>query len=200
MEYIQLAIFWILYFAAHSLLATNFIKSMVRRIFPKLFRYYRMAYSMIAILSLIPLLIYLKSLSTPYLFRSSIYILLLGSIILTVGAVVGYLSLKSYKSSDFLGFQQLRGNEIGTTQLNLEGLNRYVRHPLYFATLLFIWGVWLLWPTKSLLLTNAIICIYLVIGTKLEEGKLIEQFGDEYKTYQQKVSMLLPMKKGKYFR
>jgi protein-S-isoprenylcysteine O-methyltransferase Ste14 len=32
------------------------------------------------------------------------------------------------------------------------------------------------------------------MGTILEEQKLVEEFGDEYRAYQKKVSMLFPMK------
>ena len=39
-----------------------------------------------------------------------------------------------------------------------------------------------------------ILTVYVVIGTHLEERKLVAEFGDEYREYQQTVSMLFPWK------
>jgi protein-S-isoprenylcysteine O-methyltransferase Ste14 len=35
---------------------------------------------------------------------------------------------------------------------------------------------------------------YLVIGTLLEERKLVLEFGDKYKLYQRQVSMFIPLR------
>ena len=39
-----------------------------------------------------------------------------------------------------------------------------------------------------------ILTVYLIIGTFLEERKLVYEFGDQYRNYQKQVSMLLPLK------
>jgi methanethiol S-methyltransferase len=39
-----------------------------------------------------------------------------------------------------------------------------------------------------------ILSAYLVIGTLLEERKLILEFGDKYRLYQRQVSMFIPLK------
>ena len=46
----------------------------------------------------------------------------------------------------------------------------------------------------STLLINIILTIYLVIGTVLEEKKLIYEWGDHYRDYIDRVSMLFPAK------
>jgi protein-S-isoprenylcysteine O-methyltransferase Ste14 len=46
----------------------------------------------------------------------------------------------------------------------------------------------------STLIVNIIITIYIVIGTVLEEKKLIIEFGDNYRDYTDRVSMLFPAK------
>jgi protein-S-isoprenylcysteine O-methyltransferase Ste14 len=35
---------------------------------------------------------------------------------------------------------------------------------------------------------------YVVVGTLLEEKKLVAEFGEEYRSYQRRVSMLVPLK------
>ena len=55
----------------------------------------------------------------------------------------------------------------------------------------------LLWArdqSLSGLIINMILSIYLVIGTFLEERKLVLEFGDKYQAYQLQVSMLIPFK------
>jgi protein-S-isoprenylcysteine O-methyltransferase Ste14 len=44
------------------------------------------------------------------------------------------------------------------------------------------------------LVVNIVLSLYLVIGAFLEERKLIKEFGDDYRHYQNRVSMLFPWK------
>lgn len=50
------------------------------------------------------------------------------------------------------------------------------------------------------LVVNIILTVYIIIGTKLEEQKLILEYGDEYLKYQQEVPMLIPFTKKKVIR
>jgi protein-S-isoprenylcysteine O-methyltransferase Ste14 len=75
--------------------------------------------------------------------------------------------------------------------LDTSGILGITRHPWYLATILFIWARQL---DVSAILVNVILTLYLVVGTYLEEKKLIGEFGEKYLTYQKKVSMLIPYK------
>ena len=92
------------------------------------------------------------------------------------------------------GFKTLIQNddEQGANELYIAGLHRYVRHPLYLGTFIFIWGLWIVVPTLSLLIANAIITIYTLIAIPLEEKKLIKEFGDAYKRYTETVPRIIP--------
>jgi protein-S-isoprenylcysteine O-methyltransferase Ste14 len=46
----------------------------------------------------------------------------------------------------------------------------------------------------SAILVNVILTSYLIVGTYLEEKKLIGEFGEKYLAYQKRVSMLMPYK------
>jgi protein-S-isoprenylcysteine O-methyltransferase Ste14 len=72
------------------------------------------------------------------------------------------------------------------------GLHRYVRHPLYFGTLLFVWALFFVFPYLNNLLACIIITIYTLIGATLEEKKLVKQFGEQYISYKRQVPMLIP--------
>jgi protein-S-isoprenylcysteine O-methyltransferase Ste14 len=67
---------------------------------------------------------------------------------------------------------------------------RWVRHPLYFWGLVFIW----LMPqmTVNRLALFAVFSVYLYVGTFFEERRLVEEFGDDYREYQRRVPRLIP--------
>ncbi len=46
----------------------------------------------------------------------------------------------------------------------------------------------------STLVTNILLTIYLIVGTVLEERKLLMEYDEEYRSYQNRVSMLVPFK------
>jgi len=65
------------------------------------------------------------------------------------------------------------------------------RHPWYLGAMALIWAGRLDAPG---LLVNLVLTTYLIVGTLLEERKLVAQFGGAYREYQERVSMLLPIK------
>jgi protein-S-isoprenylcysteine O-methyltransferase Ste14 len=67
-----------------------------------------------------------------------------------------------------------------------------MRHPLYTGTFLFIWGLWVLFPSLGLLITDSIITVYTVYAIRLEEAKLVAEFGEKYRHYQRTVPKLIP--------
>jgi protein-S-isoprenylcysteine O-methyltransferase Ste14 len=63
---------------------------------------------------------------------------------------------------------------------------------MYLALIVFLWCQ--TFRTVDIVV-NIILTIYVIIGTILEEKKLILEFGDAYKKYQQEVPMLIPFTK-----
>jgi len=103
------------------------------------------------------------------------------------------LALRNYDLREFSGTHQLAHN--GNTpnhSLNTKGLNAFVRHPLYTASFFLFWGFFLYSPTLKSLCFTGISSLYLIIGTRLEEQKLVGVFGKEYSDYQSKVGQFFP--------
>ena len=101
-------------------------------------------------------------------------------------------SLSRYDLGEFIGVKQFDENKDDDVSLNTNGINGWIRHPMYLGVLLFVWG-----GASSQLgfYTAAYVTGYLLIGIRFEEKKLERVFGDAYNDYQRQVSMLFPIKK-----
>ena len=67
---------------------------------------------------------------------------------------------------------------------------------MYLALIIYLWSQTF---RVADIVVNIVLTIYVIIGTVLEEKKLVLEFGDAYRKYQQEVPMLVPFtKKGKY--
>ncbi len=188
-----LALSWAVYGALHSVLAGSALKRALQTRFPLHYRYYRLTYNLLAAILLIAPLWLLKSYSGTLLWH---WPTALGWVANSAAglAVLGFAwSLRYYDNGEFLGTRQLRGTAAGPydqAPLKLSPLHRWVRHPWYFFGLVILWTREM---NAALLVTAITLTLYLVIGSRLEESKLIATYGNAYRDYRNKVPGLLPL-------
>ena len=72
------------------------------------------------------------------------------------------------------------------------GPYRWVRHPFYLATAWAVVANSLVTANWFLALTGGIVFGLMVLRTRIEEEKLIERFGEEYKEYMKRTGRFLP--------
>ena len=77
--------------------------------------------------------------------------------------------------------------------LQRNGLYRYMRHPLYFFGLLSMWFVPTMYDLQ--LLFTILATAYFVFGSRWEERRMVNAFGQDYVDYQQSVPWLIPFVK-----
>ena len=188
-----LAFFWTIYFALHSVLATAWLKGAVARHYPAAARFYRLAYNQVSVWGFLLIIRYQSQLPEIRLFTPSGPVVALAWALLGSGVLVAVAALRGYDLGEFAGWAYVRhGAAAADVPLHTAGLNRLVRHPLYLGLLLGLLGFWLLAPTATRLVFVGCNVAYLLVGTRLEERKLLQRFGAAYARYQARVPQLLP--------
>ncbi len=191
---------WTGYCSLHSYLISIRFTNLMTRLLKDYYAFYRLAYVMISIILLVPIIKYSAQVNDPvivtYEFPLSIvrYVLMSGSLIMFFWAF-----FFDYDSLSFLGIRQIL--DFGKTkktdqseEIKRNGLLGIIRHPMYFSLIIYLWC-----QTFRVLdiVVNTVLTLYIFIGTMLEENKLVMKFGDSYSKYQREVPMLIPFMKRK---
>jgi protein-S-isoprenylcysteine O-methyltransferase Ste14 len=195
LSHFVLAVLWIVYCVLHSVLAGRDVKQKLQAAMGKNYKHYRLIYTVFAFLFFVAVIYYEIRVSTIQLFDRSSFILFSGVLIGAAGLLLMAICIRKY----FVSLSGLRSvfEENVSNSLIITGIHRYIRHPLYLGTFAFIWGLFLVLPFLSLLISNAIITIYTLIGIELEEKKLVMEFGETYQRYQHSVPKLIPLSRRK---
>jgi len=189
---VGVAVTWGIYFALHSLLASERVKGWVLRRWPAAGRRYRLAYNLAA-LALLPLPVLVTgAMRGAFLWSwpGTLGLLADGAAML---AAVGFLAtLFSY---DLGVFSELKATVVAAGKevpeaLSISLLHRFVRHPWYFFVLVILWTRDM---DLSRLVFTAVTTVYLVVGSRLEEGRLIDLHGERYRSYRRAVAALVPL-------
>jgi protein-S-isoprenylcysteine O-methyltransferase Ste14 len=187
-----LAALWAVYGLIHSLLASLTLKRLVARHWPGLMPVYRLGFNLVAVILLIPpMWLAWKTGGAPVLVWGDFQWL---AWTLSALAAAGFLwTLGDYDGAEFLGLRQWRAQEKRVEDqenFHLSPLHRFVRHPWYFLGLVLVWARDL---NTAEIVTAAMITAYFVIGSRLEERKLLVYHGEVYRRYMAAVPGIFPL-------
>lgn len=198
MKYLTLSFIWVGYCFLHSFLISIRFTNYLTRVLKNYYAFYRLFYVLISLVLLIWIINIPTQLDNVIVITNvppwSIIrqVLTWGSLLMFFWAF-----FFNYDSLSFFGIRQMlnfgKVKQINPSEaIKKNGLLALTRHPMYLALIIF-----LLCQTFSMadIVVNSILIIYVVIGTVLEEKKLVLEFGDAYRKYQQEVPMLIPFTK-----
>ncbi|RII25193.1 MAG: isoprenylcysteine carboxylmethyltransferase family protein [Geobacter sp.] len=181
---------FILFATLHSFLAIQHVQEFLKSRMGSLASSYRLLYNILALVTFgwvmnayhdSPILYQLPETTRPLGFIGQGVMLIL---LCVCAAQTGV--------GDFLGFRQLRSKLIAPILIT-NGCYGRVRHPQYLLAMLFL----LFTPTMTVrwLVLTLLSALYFLCGAIMEERRLIEMFGDNYRGYQRGVRMFIPIPK-----
>jgi len=194
MSYVALAVLWIAWCVLHSAMICPSVTTYLRGRFKRGFRFYRLLFNVVALATMAPIVFYEKSIDGGWMLwwegtGKVIQIFLVG-----VAFWLFFSGARHYDLRQFLGIRQIREgistkSLTGGHDIDTRGILGIIRHPWYAGGLILIWTRDV---TSAILITNIVLTVYLIVGTFLEERKLIMEYGDKYRAYQERVPMFIP--------
>ena len=182
----------VLFAVAHSLFAASRTKEAFSRFAGRELRSYRLLYNLASLAMFGWVMAAYRT--SPLLYSApEVWSWVMYAAQLSV-AVVLFRCVRQTGSGDFLGINQLRSANAQPRKLVTSGWYAHVRHPLYLYSMLFL----VLNPvmTAQWLLLTIFSGAYFIVGGMIEERRLLEEFGDEYRIYRQRVPFMIPSVKG----
>jgi protein-S-isoprenylcysteine O-methyltransferase Ste14 len=110
----------------------------------------------------------------------------------SLAVVTFYLTFKIFNIWYFLGLTALGiGPKTNNSQERLItwGIYGLIRHPQFAAGLIILWMRDL---TDTGLIINIVLSVYLIVGARIEETRLLAMYSDEYAEYMKKVPRFIP--------
>jgi len=170
----------------------------MKKIMGRRYGFYRLGYSIFSLLLLVPVIYFQLHLEEEIIFTWPWPWNILKYGMYGAAIVLFYGGFRVYDLQYMLGIRQIHemkyGEKRGAAEFTTEGILGYLRHPWYSGAILLVVAFGDI--TDVSLVSKTVLTAYIIIGTFLEENKLISEIGEPYLAYRKKVPMLIPWKKG----
>lgn len=187
-----------LYAVVHSLLAGTAVKRRLTRWLGEraVEGWYRIGYNVFAAITLLPImtLVGLTPGAQVWQVEGTPRLLLLA--LQGTGYVGFLLALMQIDFWRFAGLRQvwayLTGAPLPLAEelLQTHGVYTLVRHPLYLFSLLALWSLETM--NEAMLAFNVGVTVYFVVGSLIEERRMLRVLGEPYAAYRRRVPWLIP--------
>jgi len=200
MNYLIAFLLWAGFGVIHSAFISLRFTNWAARVMGKYFVFYRLIYNIKSIIFFIVLVMITNTLDSELVVYFTYPWTILQLFLLITAGVTMIWCFWGYDVLEFLGVRQIMNlfdtkDSVQKKEITKKGLLKFVRHPLY---VLFIIIMWLLDSTRVGIFVRLILTAYIIIGTWLEEKKLVKEFGTAYIQYQKEVPMFIPFTKKRH--
>lgn len=182
----------LLFFFQHSVLIRKSVREKFSARIPDL--YYSAFYSITSGIALFIMLLFWQRTVTIATAEGLFYWLLRALFVLSIaGFYRGITALGTFDPFGTVKIKRsIKNRETASLPLSVKGPYLWIRHPLYFFSLIMIWAS----PNLTIdkLLFNIMWTLWIFIAAMLEERDLTREFGNSYREYQKQVPMLIPYK------
>lgn len=183
---------WIAWCLVHSLLNCDRLRDYLHEHAPRIARAYRLIYNVIAVVTLIAAWNLTPREGDFIVWRWDGALIVIPVIAWIATIAVFAMTFRELEGQDFLGIRGLLGkqsNEGKHQTLVTWGIYGVVRHPQFAVGIV---ALWMRTLRQTDLVINTVLSLYLIFGAYIEEMRLIDFFGREYKRYRREVPRLVP--------
>lgn len=200
MKYLLIVLLWIGFGVIHSLMIDEKFSKQVAKVMGRYFVFYRLTYNMLSMVLLWLLLDFTRDVDHTFIIHFSSPWSIIQYLLMTVSVATILWALFSYDVFEFVGIRPILDSVRGKLTvveklqpLTKQGLLGVVRHPMYLATIVLMWS---LNSTLADVMVHVVMTVYIIVGIRLEEKKLISKYGQDYIDYQREVPALIPFSKN----
>lgn len=194
MHLLQIGLASTLWCFFHSFFVSHTWRDFLRRKLPRHHAFGRIFYVAFSSLTLLFLMLWMRKLPQSMIWDWPGWWTWLRWAGLLLSGFIVFLGARSFDNRAFLGLRQVadffRGVNHEDPPFKTRGILGIIRHPWYLGTFLFL--VFCLPVTDVNLVWRVVFFGYTVVGTELEERKLVKDLGVVYEDYRKRVPRFLP--------
>ena len=202
MDALRVAAAWTAFAVFHSLTVSTGYERLARRLLGDSAHaaYHRLIFTAYSSAAFLLLVLYLRTVPDAPLYRLEGPLRILFHAVQICGAA--FLLWTPWDLLEFVGIRQWKRHRLGEPEragdrepLFTGKAYGVVRHPLYlgFSVILAFHPV----QTRNSALSTILVVLYFYAGTFLEERRMLDTFGEEYRGYRQRVPRFLPRPRRK---